>query len=461
MIRHKFIFAASSIAAALSVQIALGQIAAPPAVGPQPSLGNQALRANSIETGKAVALVNKIVTPLPLSAVEKEGAVTAINKKIVDASAEMQTKIKALMPDELAVLAKTTGWKAEEQQSLLTALRAGDPAAVYEAWTKAAPTDTAGAEIVARQTEVKKTIGRLVQDAEKNQAAVRQDVIDLDTALGKISATTPGVNDLMPNVKHLKTLAEARQFVETASIGTGNVAKIPTGKISLIYDPGLETGTAVVLSKDAMLIGNEGHPPLRIDMGNAAEALGMPIVSTAALPDAEGEPMLNGVMLVNPKSTQVTINYSINGNHYIMEPGMAQRLPAADKWILDYDRGASFGPATYELKPGTYHFTPSDQGIQTFQQRYDVVFDNTLSKQEFNFIYNGENMVVPANGTKSITSWYPMVVRYDRGNGAAFAVKSVNFAGNVQVGVNSADNMWDLFPTNDNQKEVTKLKLFK
>jgi hypothetical protein len=54
-----------------------------------------------------------------------------------------------------------------------------------------------------------------------------------------------------------------------------------------------------------------------------------------------------------------------------------------------------------------------------------------------------------------------MVIRYDRGNGAAFAVKTINFAGNVQIGVNAADNMWDLFPTNDNQKEVTKLKLFK
>jgi len=461
MLRRNLFLLLSSITAALSVEMASAQVAAPPAVGPQPSLGNQALRSNSIEPGKAVAVVNKIVTPLPLSAVEKESAVKAINKKISEATTELQAKLKTLMPDELSVLTKTTGWKPEDQQSLLTALRAGDPAAVYEAWTKAAPTDTAGAEIVARQTEVKKTMGKLAQDAEKENAAVRQDVIDLDTALGKISATTPGVNDVMPSVKYLKTLADAKQFVETAAIGAGNIAKIPTGKISLIYDPGLETGVAVVLSNEAMLIGNQGHPPLRIDVGNAAEALGMPIVNGTPLPDAEGEPMVEGVMLVNPKSTQVTVNYNINGNHYIMEPGMAQRLPAAERWLLEYDRGANYGPAVYDLKPGTYHFTPSDQGIQTFQQRYDVVLDNSQSKQEFNFIYNGENMVVPANGTKSLTSSYPLVIRYDRGNGAGFAVKSINFAGNVQVGVNSADNMWDLFPTNDNQREVTKLKLFK
>lgn len=461
MFRNKFFVLSASLAAALSAQATFAQLAAPPAVGPEPSLGNQALRSNSIDPGKAVAVVNKIITPLPLSAVEKESAVTAINKKILDSSTDIHAKLKTLMPDELSVLTKTTGWKPEEQQALLTALRAGDPAAVYEAWTKAAPTDTAGAEIVARQTEVKKTMGRLAQDAEKNNAGVRQDVIDLDTAIGKISATTSGVNDLAPLIKNLKTLVDAKQFVETATVTTGAVAKLPTGKISLIYDPGLEAGTAVVLSKEALLIGNEGHSPLKIETGNAAEALGLPIVTGTALPDAEGEPMLQGIMLVNPRSTQVTVNYNINGNHYIMEPGMAQRLPPADRWLLEYDRGASFGPATYELKPGTYHFTPSDQGIQTFQQRYDVVLDNSQSKQEFNFIYNGENMVVPANGTKSLTSMYPLVIKYDRGNGAGFAVKSINFAGNVQVGVNAADNMWDLFPTNDNQREVTKLKLFK
>ncbi|MCE9608367.1 MAG: hypothetical protein K8U03_26075, partial [Planctomycetia bacterium] len=151
----------TSLAAASFVQVSLAQIAAPPRVGPEPSLGNQALRSNSIEPGKAVAIVNKIMTPLPLSTVEKETAVASIDKKVVESVTEMSTKLKTLMPDELSILTKTTGWKPEEQQSLLTALRAGDPAAVYEAWTKAAPTDTAGAEIVARQTEVKKSMTRL------------------------------------------------------------------------------------------------------------------------------------------------------------------------------------------------------------------------------------------------------------------------------------------------------------
>jgi len=44
-------------------------------------------------------------------------------------------------------------------------------------------------------------------------------------------------------------------------------------------DPSLPIGTAIVLSKEAMLIGHEGAGPLTITTGNAAHALQLPIVS--------------------------------------------------------------------------------------------------------------------------------------------------------------------------------------
>jgi hypothetical protein len=88
------------------------------------------------------------------------------------------------------------------------------------------------------------------------------------------------------------------------------------------------------------------------------------------------------------------------------------------------------------------------------------VLDNSQSPQEFNFLFQGEAMTVPAGGTKTLTSMYPIVVKFDRGNGSEFSVKMMHFSGNVQVGVNAEDNLWDLFPTSDNQREVTRLKLF-
>jgi len=135
-------------------------------------------------------------------------------------------------------------------------------------------------------------------------------------------------------------------------------------------------------------------------------------------------------------------------------------LPEGENWVVEYDRGQNYGPAAYTLGPGTFYFTPSDQGIQLYEQRFDVTIDNSQSKQEFNALVMGENFTVPAHGARTISSKYPIVVRYDRGNGSSFISRAMYFSGNVQVGVNSEDNLWDLFPTNDNQRENPKLKLF-
>jgi len=70
-------------------------------------------------------------------------------------------------------------------------------------------------------------------------------------------------------------------------------------------------------------------------------------------------------------------------------------------------------------------------------------------------------MTVPANRAEKLDSIYPIVVRFDRGNGSGFATKSAPLTvGNLQIGVNAGDNMWDLFPTNDNRREASNLKPF-
>lgn len=455
----------STLAAAALISLggttAWGQIAAPPIVGNQPSDGNQGLRSNTVDPAQPAAMINKITSPMPLTASERDSALIAVDKHINESVTLVKEKLNGLLPDELAVLAKTAGWTGDHQQSLVTALRAGDPTAVYEAYAQGNPKDAAGAEIVARQVDVRRMLSRLDQNVEKNQASLPQDVADLDKAIGKISATTPAISEVTPLVDTLRNWVRVREFVEKATPQKGSVAKLPAGKISLIHDPGSPLGTAVVLGNDALLIGNQGRGPLTITMGNAAEALGLPIVTGTPVDEAEGEEMKEGVMLVNPLRTKTTMNYNVNGTHYVMEPGMAQRLPAGTEWVVEYDRGQNYGPAAYTLGQGTFYFTASDQGMQLFEQRFDVTLDNSQSNQEFNALVAGENFTVPAYGSRTITSKYPIVVKYDRGNGSAFVARSMYFSGNVQVGVNSEDNLWDLFPTNDNQRETTKLKLFR
>jgi len=442
-----------------------GQVAAPPRVGSQQSLGNAALRPNAIEPNKPVAMTNKIIKPLPLSADSQSSGLANIDRHVCGQVGDLSEKLKTILPDEIAILTKTTGWKTEDQQALVGAWRAGDPTAVYEAWVKGNPQDTAGAEVAARQADVKRLMTRLTQDAEKNKTAMKQNVADFDAALTKIAGSTPAVSDLAVPVKTLKTWVEARKLIDTATPAKGSVARLPTGgDVTLIFDPTMPVGTAIVLNEETMLIGREGSSSLVITTGNAAEALGLPIVTGTPLFEAEGKEAIDGVLIVNPASSKGTINYNLNGNHYVSEPGMRQKLavlPNGRAWMIEFDRGENFGPASYRLSPGTYHFTPTDLGWQLYRDHFEIVLDNSQSSQEFNFIFQGEDLTVPAGGARTLKSNYPVVVRFDRGNDSEFVAKwTPLLVGTVQIGVNANDNLWDLFPTSDNRRETPKLKPF-
>ena len=456
---------AFTLALTLSAGVLSAQDAARPRVGSQPSLGNEALRVNAFEANEPVAMTNRVVKPIPMSAETQKTALSNIDRQISSQASALAKKVKSVLPDELAILTKTTGWTAENQQALVTALRAGDPTAVYETWVKGNPQDTAGAELVARQTNVKRLATQIVQDAEKNTAALSQDVSDFDAALGKITGTTPEVDDLQPKADRLQTWVQARKLIAEATPGKGRTAHLPSGDdVNLIFDPTLAVGTVVVLNDDAVLIGHDGHNALRITEGNAAEALGLPIVTGTPLPEVQGKEVTDGVLILNPAETQGTVNYGIDGNHYVARSGMRQVLPPRNDdrhWVIEYDRGADQGPARYTLRSGTYRFAPTELGWQLYRERYSITLDNSESEQEFNFIFHGEDMIVPAGGTLTLNSKYPVVVRFDRGNGGDFvARKTPQNVGTIQVGVNAADNLWDLFPESGNRREANNVKPF-
>ncbi|MBL8830688.1 MAG: hypothetical protein JNM18_27185 [Planctomycetaceae bacterium] len=418
------------------------------------------LKRNEFQAGKAVAEANKIVQPLPLTAEERDTAIASIDRHLTEETEGLKAKLKNVLPDELAVLAKTTNWNADQQNALVVALRANDPAAAFAAWTQGSPRDTAGAEIVARQTEARRTFARLEQNVH-NKTSIVQDLSDLETTLNKIISATKGADEVVAALGTLKTWAEVRKLVEAVTPDGGRTARLPTGKVPLIYDPALAVGKAIVLGHDAVLIGNQGKGPISIRQGMAAEALGMPIVTGKPVRDSEGQEVTSGVLLVNPPTSSSMISYTVEGNRYEMQPGMTQHLPGAgQRWTIEYDRGGNFGVDGYTVSDGTYYFTPTDTGWQLYKQRFDIVLDNSQNPQEFHYLLEGERASVPPNGTKTIKSIYPMVVHFDRANGSEIVAKSLNFSGNVQIGVNVADNKWDLFPTNENQRAVSNLKLF-
>ena len=85
--------------------------------------------------------------------------------------------------------------------------------------------------------------------------------------------------------------------------------------------------------------------------------------------------------------------------------------------------------------------------LAAWRQRFEIVLDNTHSNQEFNCIFQGEDMTVPANRAETLTSMYPIVVRFDRGNGTDFVTRTTPLTvGNLQVGVTRATICGICFP---------------
>lgn len=418
-----------------------------------------AIRSNSVSPAKPDLVKNKLLMPVPLSANEQEKALAAIDRHLNDEVTQLKERLKAVLPDELSILALTNGWKAEDQNALVAALRNGDPTAIYEAWTHANPTDVAGAEAVARQGEVKQDVARLQHDLQKSPAA-KQDMANLEESLGKLSASKPAAADVIKSLEPLKTWLEVRRYIETAVTDSGAIASLPSGKVAIIHDNSLPFGSAIVLGNGAVMVGSNGRGPIAVTYGNAAEALGFSVVTTEPVADAEGEEVHTGVYLVNPVGSGANVVYFVNGTRYEMKPGMSQKLPPGPNWIVNFDRGGSWGEAAYTVADGTYYFTPSESGWNLYRQRFDVVLDNSQNPGTFNYSLDGEEKTVPAYRTATISGNYPLYIRFDRGNGLARATKALNFSGTVQIGVNARDNLWDLFPTNAGYREVSKFEPF-
>jgi hypothetical protein len=418
-----------------------------------------AVRSNSISPMKPDLAQNKILRPMPLSADEQEKALAAIDRHTADEIAQLKQRLKDALPDELGILTLTNGWRAEDQNALVAALRNGDPTAIYEAWTQGNPRDTAGAEAVARQGEVKRNLARLQHDLQKASAA-QQAVTDLEASLGKLSASKPAAAEMVKALEPLKTWLDVRHYVETAVTDSGAIASLPSGKVAIIHDNSLPFGSAIVLGNGAVMVGGNGRGPIAVTYGNAAEALGFSVVTAEPVADAQGAEVKSGVLLVNPAGSGANITYFVNGARYVMKPGMSQKLQAGTRWVVEFDRGGSLGHASYTAADGTYNFTPSEQGWNLYRQRFDVVLDNSQNPVTFNYSLDGEQKTVAAHRTGTISGNYPLVIRFDRGNGLQRASKAMNFSGTVQVGVNARDNLWDIFPTDAGYREISKYELF-
>ena len=71
------------------------------------------------------------------------------------------------------------------------------------------------------------------------------------------------------------------------------------------------------------------------------------------------------VVLSNPQIDPVA--YTLNGKRYDMSPRQSQKLTSKPSWILEFDRGGSFGTARYTLSQGAYKFVATERGWDVVQ----------------------------------------------------------------------------------------------
>lgn len=61
-------------------------------------------------------------------------------------------------------------------------------------------------------------------------------------------------------------------------------------------------------------------------------------------------------ILDNPEGSPGAINYTINGEARVLQPGYFQRLPGGQSYVIEFDQGGDLGPVSYTLYSGTYQF---------------------------------------------------------------------------------------------------------
>lgn len=74
------------------------------------------------------------------------------------------------------------------------------------------------------------------------------------------------------------------------------------------------------------------------------------------------------IVLLNPATNSDSVEYMLNGEHFVMRPGQSQRFTRDRDWIIEFDRGDGNNFARYSLKSSTYKFKTAANGWELFEQ---------------------------------------------------------------------------------------------
>jgi hypothetical protein len=274
----------------------------------------------------------------------------------------------------------------------------------------------------------------------------------------------PKVIDAFKRVAQLIVVRDAflviAQARPRARAGTLPIAAIPIGVVWILFDPGLAAGTGLLVSDLVVVIGTGGQGELYVGYESVAAALGLPVGHGSPLPnidEAEAESLKAEIVISHLQDAGANLNYVLNGRFpFVIKPGEKQKLPTDKSWTIEFDRGNNQGIARYGLTSGMYEFRVISERWDLVRPKFDITIDNREGNHDFNYVADNEVVTVKAGETKVHESSEPIIVKFDRGEGAEHAAaKNLNKSGTYKVAVDTQTNYLDLFDVSEETDQAS------
>lgn len=413
-----------------------------------------------VEAPKNAAPKPVLKTPKPQpDLVKRPTPMTAAQRK---AGVEQLDKVTARDLDELADLvgASDEGKKELFQKLKASPELANDPKLAREFLDAIVKGDEI--KVQSLIDEHLKTTGESVQKEILDQTTSWKQIAKLRDKASDGSLTTRDIEKAQDQFKNQKERTSANQkeiaaafdririnnqvrdILASATISAD--ASLPIGIIAVIKNPNLPAGVSVMIGASAIMLGDPTSE-LSVTEDYACRAIGLPMRDAAALPNSEVPPYLEGgSMVMGPDSPGETVSYVLNNAPFSIQSGFRQALPAGTEWVIEFDRGGSFGKGRYTLTDGGYKFAATAKGWELFKHSSKITLNNLDNPQPFSCIIDNQEVTIPANSSKIIESTMPVVVSFDRGQTGKPVSKLLSKTQTLAVAMSAKDNQWDIFP---------------
>lgn len=331
---------------------------------------------------------------------------------IDEAKQDVDQQVQVLKDNSLIAFGnelKRLGVPEDHKKALLEALAKGEDTSQLTATMPEFKAGSPAAKALETSKEQFKQLDSIAEKA-KQGTLTPTDIADY--------WSKPGFSDnkSVADTAALQIAADSGVINSLQNLPTTPDAVPPTGDATIIAVGAMGAGEVIPINETTVMMGT-GVPDqgICIGQGNVSQLCGMSVGTDAPLPESTGPIVERGVLLRNAASTGVS--YNLNDQPFQMEPGYRQELPGGRAWTATFDRGGSFGQASYSLSDGTYEFRATDQGWELYRQDIAVTIDNSLNRFDFQYVVNNEQQKVPAHQKLEHQGAYPLQVRFDNGRG--------------------------------------------